>query len=524
MLARRPLLLVLLLTIFATIVFIRGYGDSDGLKKVGDSSWDHIHDKIKVKPPTRPKGKSCKQNLIWLEPYKLSTNISYVSRDIITKPGAKERPLVTILDQSLFADFEIVTTDPTKLAKTSLQECLPPLSLEVSNGIPGIPDASNMIFALQTTIGRLRNSVKPLNRWLPHTGARLFCIVKENPDKLAKNEDMQALEKEFHDLGMNVTIIHPVNEKDSFEQRYFSLVSVMYAARNEKTQWMITIDDDTFFPSLKQLQKELLYHDYRKEQYISALSENWWAVDHYGLMGFGGASIILSVPLVKIMDEHKHECSDHPSTISGDVTVMDCIYRFSTTKMTNIPELYQLDVKMDLSGFYESGRPVLSLHHWKEGPEKFDLERTHLVADICDDCFLQRWQFDDSLILSNGFSIHTYPLGHLTGSKGGVLGTGLGNDAIEKINLVSMEETWDENFNVKHSLGPLRPALPKEAKVQYKMIDSMFVDIWGKPGLRQLYVKRGEEGANDEVMVLNWIPGDEDYKRKMEGMKVKQAL
>jgi hypothetical protein len=309
--------------------------------------------------------------------------------------------------------------------------------------------------------------------------------------------------------------VHPLQENHRFEQRYFSLVNVMYAARDEKTEWMITIDDDTFFPSLHELQKMLARHDEKKPQYISALSENWWAVDHYGLMGFGGASIILSVPMVKIMDEHVHECNDNPRLTSGDATIMDCIYKFSTAKLTNIPELYQLDIKNDLSGFYESGRPVLSIHHWKAGPEKVELEKTHLIADICDDCYLQRWQFPNDLVLSNGFSIHTYPLGHLTGRKHKIA-----ND-VAKIDLLAMEETWDENFNVKHSLDPLREKLSKDAKVQYKIEDTLYVEREpGKMVLRQVYVKRGENGAKDEVMVLNWTPGDGDIDVSKKGSGV----
>lgn len=520
MLARRPLSLVLLLTVFTTFIFVARYGNTDRVKRVADESWDRIHHITYEKPYS---SSSCKEDLSWLEAYGLTPSFKYASRDIVTKPGAKDRPLATKINQPLFPDFQPVDLSTSK--KVSLKSCLSPLTLDVPHGVPGIPDASNMIFGLQTTIGRLRDTVQHLNRWLPHTGARLFCIVKENMETLAKKEEMEALEKEFHQKGMNVTILHPVNEEDSFEQRYFSLVSVMYAARDENTEWIVTIDDDTFFPSLNELKKELLNHDFRKEQYISALSENWWAVNHYGLMGFGGASIILSVPLVKIMDEHKHDCGDHPSTTSGDVTVMDCIYRFSTTKLTNLHGLYQLDLKHDLSGFFESGRPVLSIHHWKEGMDKIDLQKTHMVADVCDDCFLQRWQFEDSLILSNGYTIQTYPLGHLTGRRGGMLGTGVGNGSeppIEKLNLIQMEETWDENFNVKHSLDPLRPKLSPEAKVQYKIIDSMFIEKQGKTAVRQLYVKKGGEGKNDEVMVLNWFPGDDGAEGKIAAMKVKQ--
>ena len=141
---------------------------------------------------------------------------------------------------------------------------------------------------------------------------------------------------------------------------------------------------------------------------------------------------------------------------------------------------------------------------WKGGDSNIDLHKTHLIADICDDCFLQRWQFRDDLILSNAYSIHTYPLGHLRGSSK-FLGAGRAQ-TIEKLNLLAMEETWAENPNVRHSLDPLRPRLGDDAKRQYRILDSMFVKIKGVGAVRQIYVRRaGDKGGNDEVMVLNWI-------------------
>ena len=349
------MLVAALLTALTTAIFIARYGVSNSMRKIATAGggWD---------PMRNDKGMACTQDLRWLEPYGFSPSVNYVSRDIIIKPGALDRPLMTKVDKALFGEIQIVESRNFS-AKASITSCLPPLTLEVHHGAPALTDASNMIFGVQTTISRLRDTLKHLNRWLPYTGARLYCIVKQDEGTHAQQNDMNALQKEFRSKGMNVTLLHPVRVKDHFEQRYFSLVSVMYAARDAQTEWMITIDDDTFFPSLDRLKNELHHLDPRKEHYLGALSEDWGAVNMYGLMAFGGASIIMSVPMVKILDEHKHECADHPRTSAGDITIMDCICRFSTTKLTNIPELYQMDIKQDRSGFYESGRPILSIHH-----------------------------------------------------------------------------------------------------------------------------------------------------------------
>lgn len=466
---------------------------------------------VRIPKTHEPNPKPCSEQLSWLEQYKFSYPLRYVSRDILTVPSkTNERPSLTVVGEHLFKDF--TTIDLAKSTTADIDKCLPPLRLEVAHNRAGPPDAANLIFGLQTKLNRLKDTVKHLERWLPRTNARLFAIVTDDDEQRADDGQMKALQKEFRDKGMDVTIIHPVRPEDSFAQRYFSLVSVMYQARNEKTQWTICIDDDTFFPSLTDLQTLLSKHPWQKQQYIGSLSEDWWAVNHYGLMGFGGAGILLSLPLAQVIHEHNDECKEHLRTTAGDISVMDCIYRFTSTKLTHIPALHQVDMHGDLAGFYESGREMTSLHHWKEGSAagyKLEMEKMHLVADICDSCFLQRWQFPDEIVLTNGFSISQYPQGHLTGQTAGVLGTGVGGKKVEKINLEQMEKTWGDDINVLHSLAPVRDRMNEEQKVGYKLLDSKVVDSGEErhqkgDTVRQVYFKEGSDKEMATVMVLNW--------------------
>lgn len=486
---RRVSLLALFLTVFGTIVFIVHEGRDAGHLRSVDNWIGTTEPEIKVE------SQPCTEQLGWLEAYQFSYPIKYVSRDIIAIPSAKhERPSLSIVDEPLFEDF--TTIDLAKSTTVDIPKCLPPVHLEVPNVNLSRVDASNMIFGIQTTMGRLKETVKHMARWLPHTNARLFAIVIEIEEKVADTKEMAKLEKEFHDQDMKASIIHPVRPKDSFAQRYFSLVNVMYAARNDKTEWVVLIDDDTFFPSMHDLQNLLSRYDSSKEQYIGSLSEDWWAVNNYGLMGFGGAGIMISLPLAKIIDDHTDECKEHLRTTAGDITVMDCIYRFSSTKLTHVPNLHQVDMHGDLSGFYESGREMISLHHWKAG-FKLEIEKMHLVADICDSCFLQRWQFGKDTILSNGFSIAHYPNGHLWSS-------GLRGGKVQKINLQEMEHTWGDNIKVLHSLAPLRDKTNARDKVAYKLLDNGKVDGM----VRQVYFREGGGKDMDTVMVLNWRAGE----------------
>ena len=515
MVRRKPILLVIFVAVFTSIFLSTRYGyhTRGHLKDVINGNHEE-----ETTEPKKPEPFPCTQHLGWLEPYQFTYPINYVSRDIVARGSSDgNRPQVTIVDEPLFQDFMSVDLADSQTVRS--EHCLPPLQLEVPHSSMMKVDASNMIFGMQTTIGRLRDTVKHLARWLPNTGARLYAIVIESgdPDIPADDGEMAALEKEFRKMGMLVTIIHPVRPSDYFAQRYFSLISIMYAARDKKTQWISTIDDDTFFPSMWDLQDMLKGYDYTKQHYLGSLSEDWWAVNHYGFMGFGGAGVMLSLPLAKVIDNHTDDCKDYLRTTAGDISLMDCIYQFSSTKLTHIGSLHQVDMHGDLSGFYESGRQMLSLHHWKEGSAagyKLEIEKMHLVADICDSCFLQRWQFPKELLLSNGFSITSYPQGHLTGQKPGILGTGVGGDEVDKIDLVHMEHTWGDDINIAHSLAPVRDKLSDEAKIGYKLLDSMYVkgeevNAPGERVVRQVYFREGGEGGGmkDTVLVLNWRSG-----------------
>lgn len=123
----------------------------------------------------------CTAHLGWLEPYQLSYPIRYVFRDIITSPSLNSaRPPLTILETPLFDEF--TTIDLTKSVTAEILRCLEPLVLEVPHPTMPPVDASNLIFGLQTTMSRLKDTVKYLVRWLPHTNARLYAIVIESEE------------------------------------------------------------------------------------------------------------------------------------------------------------------------------------------------------------------------------------------------------------------------------------------------------------------------------------------------------
>ena len=450
----------------------------------------------------------CPNHLEWLSSLNIAYPIKYARRDLVVRPReGLTRNSVTKLDEKLFPD--LVTIDLSTSSKVELKHCREPLLLDVPIFLEQPVDASHIIFGVSTTLKRLDQSIPQLNRWLANTQARLLAIVVISEDfgdiektVFATAQEKSALQSKMRGLGMDVTLVDPLEKNDVFAEKYFSLVKLLYSKADEKTLWISTIDDDTFVPSMPALLATLEKYDPYEQYYVGSLSENWSAVTRYGLMAFGGAGIFISRPLGKILHDNYSMCKHTSGSSAGDIRIMECIYQSTDVKLTNERDLHQIDVWGDLSGLFESGRSLLSLHHWKPaetGEGGWPVPMMHTVADVCKECFLQRWQFGTDAMLTNGYSISFYPKGLL-----------------KKIDLGMVEETWDPtppvefsaNHGTEHSLGLTRPKLLlDEEKIQYILIASSAVD----GGVRQAYYHAGSHGEMDSLLELFWtttIPTD----------------
>ena len=453
--------------------------------------------------------KICQGSFDWLNELDIPFPVKYARRDIVIKSDPNvQRSSITKIDEALFGDLSIVEPGINR-NKTGLPGCSEPLFLNVP-AFAGTPtDATHIIFGAATTLGRLEVSLPYFERWLAHTNARLFVVLT---DKAPKSEAVAAMQSRMRDLGLAVTLTEPLDRKDGFLECYFSLVKILYANRDDKTRWLGFIDDDTFVTSMTALVSALDQNDHTQLKYLGALSEEWWTVYLYGLIGMGGAGVFLSVPLAAILDANHDECKRNSRMGFGDHKIYECIDRYTKTPLTTLSGLHQIDIHGDRSGLFESGRQLLTLHHWKEGywdergdgPDAirhgrwFPMDQMSLVASVCDTCFLQRWQFGHDTILSNGYSISLYPLGALSPTK------------TTPLRLDKMEYTWVTPMNVEdslnkgwdHYLGPLRPPLKlEEEKIPYRFFAAVRVD----GGVRQYYRHLGKDGDMDTVVELFWI-------------------
>ncbi|KAL9074884.1 MAG: hypothetical protein Q9161_002023 [Pseudevernia consocians] len=450
----------------------------------------------------------CSGRLARLKDLDITFPIKYARRDIIIKANPDlARTSLTQIDAPLLSDVQLV--DPVNAPNLGMEQCSPPLILEVP-AFPKQPtNASHIIFGISTYMQRMDDSIPHLQRSLAHTSTRLVVLAVDHGEVTPGSKEMAALETRMRGLGIDATVVG-APKGSSMPVRYFSLAKVLYEKRNSDTQWISILDDDTFLPSMHSLVDTLGTYDPSKDWYLGAMSEDWWSVMVYGMMSFGGGGTFLSIPIVAQINHHYDTCIKESYANQGDIRIFQCITEHTTTKLQPITGLHQTDIGGDLSGFYESGRLPLSVHHWKTGwhfeqkPEQrvlntYPMAKMHLVSDVCGDCFLQRWQFGSNTILSNGFSISTY-------TNQNVLAELVKNNNVDKI-----EDTFMPTRNVnsfmkgyEHSIGPLRPKV--EGKIQYKFLDAKQED----GGVRQYYIYRALDQQPDIVYEIFWT-GDESY-------------
>lgn len=458
----------------------------------------HVH--LKAGGQTNQGG--CSGRLARLNDLGIKFPVKYASRDIIIKANSDlNRTSLTQIDGPLLSDVQMV--DPVQNPDGELEQCSPSLTLEVP-AFPGQPaNASHIIFGISTYIKRMDDSIPHLQRSLAYTNARLIILAVDFGEVTPSRNEMAVLETRMHGLGIDATVLGAPKDS-SMQTRYFSLAKILYERRDSKTQWISLLDDDTFLPSMHSLVDTLGTYDSSKEWYLGAMSEDWWSVMVYGMMSFGGGGTFLSIPLAAQIDANYDTCLQESTANQGDIRVFQCITAHTTTKLQPLTGLHQTDLGGDLSGFYESGRLPLSLHHWKTGwhfeqkPEQralntYPMAKMHLVSDVCSDCFLQRWQFGSDTILSNGFSISTYP-------NQNFLADLVKNKDMDKIEDTFMPTREVNSFmqGYEHSIGPLRPRV--EGKIQYKLLDAKAED----GGVRQYYIYKALDEEPDILYEIFW--------------------
>ncbi|RDW82320.1 hypothetical protein BP6252_03432 [Coleophoma cylindrospora] len=431
-------------------------------------------------------------DLSHLEEYDLSPTFSYSQRIVKTVHDVNERKTLTFVNESLFA------SPPIQIWRGNLSTnvpvtMLPPLPLSIPSDhrsgtlrVPKKYDSAMFSFGVATSWERLADSIPQFSHWLGRSQAQLHALVPPDGE-----EKRAGVETAIRELEMNITIT-PSDLR--FSLAYFSLVKHLYERRTQDTKWLVLIDDDTFIPSLTALAGHLsTNYDASTRKVVSALTDNFNQVHSWGLIPYGGGGIFVSVPLAAQISQPQvfDQCLQSGGG-QGDGVLMECLMNWSEARPTYDPALNQMDIKGNPDGLFESGRRMLTTHHWKSW---FHVDM-HAVSRIWKACgeegILMRFRFNDGIVLSNGYSIVEY-------------GT-----TAEDLDFHAVELTWDgSKGEFLHRLGPIREAVPKDKKKTYRMRNTTVLE---GGSVRQTYIheapiddERPEERGEDSVLELVWL-------------------
>lgn len=448
----------------------------------------------------------CSPDIEHLRTLELTPEIRYSRADIVVRQDASPHDPQQQLDVPLPAFRSLLPneTDPFERNDGVPYDCVAPITLSFPKPPPR-PDLSYITFGLATTLERMEDSMDAFAHWIAGTNAVMIAYLE--PDS-KYSPAAGRLRAKASRLGFTLDI----QESDlEHMDRYFALVRVIYERRTPQTKWAVILDDDTFFMSANKLDDLLRPLDHHKPYYIGGITDSFQQSTKFGIIGSGGASIMLSFATLEELypDEVYGRClannledqADRFNTIFstnekhfGDIMIANCIYLHTTIKFTIEHTLHQLDMRGDLSGVYEGfttparrTRP-LTLHHWKSW-HTANVTLMAAVAPACGDaCVLQRWKFANGWWLTNGFSLVKYsediPIGDIT-----------------------IERTWDETDDYRHSFTPLRR--PDKGKISLRA-ESVQVE---RGRIRQYYIRRkNTEGMkevavsknSDEVFELVW--------------------
>jgi len=293
--------------------------------------------------------------------YNYTDSINFARRYIRTEFAASERLHTTDLQQSLFpAGLQSFNSRDTDAALGPDSACHVPLVLPVRRSpLSGNTDLSSFIFAVSTEYKRLIDSIPTFTRWLTHegksNGGRLVVLLDYDSSDSAT---MAAAARALKDAGILYTL-HSAPKDDDMPLRYVSLVPRLYdewkASPNAtKPDWLVIIDDDTFFPRPSALRTILANYVSREPRWIGSFDEFIALRGRDRKLTIGGAGVFINPAFAEHIIPFMSFCRKEDSKVTaGDAKLANCAYRHSDAlEPWNLPGLHQLDMQGDTSGFY----------------------------------------------------------------------------------------------------------------------------------------------------------------------------
>ncbi|KAI1195285.1 glycosyltransferase family 31 protein [Nemania serpens] len=447
--------------------------------------------------------------------YELMDGFQYFKRYVKINRKPIARRSLTVLDQE-FLPGDVLKSIDLQNPNFGSEKCIEPLNVYVPESpYPATGNLSDFMFGVSTTFKRFSGEkTTPVNEWIywltdgkgHSNGGKLVLLLLD-----ATEEQITHARTVLRNAGIDVDVYHSDSTME-MAVRYLTLIPTLYQHPDRQhKKWLVSCDDDTFFPSVHKLVQKFEEYDPMQQLYIGVLSEDINNVDRHGSQAFGGAGVFLSVPLAEQITRDYDTCktdakikeSNSGWGPQGDILLRKCIYENTDVRLSVLHGLYQLDLYGDPSGFYEAGLSPVSLHHFKGGGwhSAMPWEYTK-IAHICgEDCTFQRFQTTDDFIISTGFSIAHYPLG-------------------VDFNLQQMERTFaaapqDKGWNLDYVFDPQRPSLLKTGrKISWDLQEAT---VTPDNTVRQVFVRKANDwrwvdknerpmSQVDGIIELVWIP------------------
>lgn len=448
--------------------------------------------------------------LLLQDKFGLDNKFEYTKRYVKISRQNIKRKSITKLNQNFLSGKKATVVDVTKQTpQIQPQTCEEPLVVPVTKSpYPNTANASDFIFGVSTTYKRFKDpqtsSIHEWTYWLTDgkgksNGGKLVLLLLD-----ASEGELRDAWTRLTDVGIDVDVYQSDSSLE-MAVRYLTLVPTLYNHPDRPgRKWVVTCDDDTFFPSFNALTEKFEEYDHTIPMYIGTLSEDVNNVARHGAQAFGGGGVFLSVSLAKLVTEKYDSCKT-PEKIreansgwgpQGDILLRKCIYENSEVKLTTLWDLWQLDLYGDPSGFYEGGLKPLSLHHYRGGGWHIAHPWQYTkIAHLCgEDCTLQRFKTKDNFVISNGFSVSEYPKGI-------------------DFDLNQLERTFhpapeDKSWNLDYMFGPQRPSLARTGrKISWDGQETI-----NNPdgSVSQIYVRKGND--------WRWKTASGDPMNKMDGV------
>ncbi|KAM7201071.1 hypothetical protein V8F33_003483 [Rhypophila sp. PSN 637] len=453
----------------------------------------------------------------WKKTYGLQDKFEYTKRYVQAVRKSIRRESMTRLHQKLLPD-ELMVVDVSKRYRT--EKCPEPLLVPVTRSpFPAAANGSDFMFGVSTTYRRFTDPrTSPIREWTywmtdgkgHSNGAKLILMLLD-----ASMGELEEAYERLAEVGIDVDV-YQSDPATVMAVRYLTLVPTMYNHPDRiRKKWLVTCDDDTFFPSFNALAERFERYNHQSQMYIGTFSEDVNNIERHGSQAFGGAGVFLSLSMARLVASKFRSCASDQKVREadsgwgpqGDILLRKCIYENSETKLTLLNDLWQLDLYGDPSGFYESGIKPLSLHHYRGGGWHVAHPWHYTkVAHLCgEDCTLQRFRTADSFVISTAFSVAYYPKG------------------TDSFDFGQFERTFgsapeDKGWNLDFKMGPQRPSLHGTGrKMSWDLQDA----VWNGDGsLSQIYVRKHDDwrwrmpdgsvmSNRDGIIELIWLPAIE---------------